>query len=49
MWYCFVLYYQVIGDLKTSKSLISNAPPPVKGLSSNAQPPGRALQEKAPG
>ena len=36
-WYCFVLYYyQVIGDRKTSKSLITNAPPPGKGLSSNA-------------
>ena len=35
--------------IKTSKSLISNAPPPGKGLSSNAQPPGRALPENAPG
>ena len=35
--------------IKTSKSLISNAPPPGKGLSSNAQPLGRALQENAPG
>ena len=35
--------------IKTSKSLISNAPPPGKGLSSNAQPRGRALPENAPG
>jgi hypothetical protein len=49
-WYCSVLYYyEVIGDHKTSKSLISNAPPPGKGLSSNAQPPGSALQENARG
>jgi hypothetical protein len=46
----FILYYyEVIGDHKTTKSFISNAPPPGKGLSSNAQPPGRALQENTPG
>jgi hypothetical protein len=48
--FCFILYYyEVIGDHKTSKSLISNALLPGKGLSSNAQRLGRALQENAPG
>ena len=45
--FCFI--FLSVGDRKTSKSLISNAPPLGKGLSSNAQPPGRAFQENAQG
>ena len=45
---CFVLYYyQVIGDRKTSKSLISNAPPSGQSFEFKCPTPGRALQENS--